>query len=370
MRFFDPYDVWATPHVGQLKQFWYRGSHVAGVLLSFLYILDWMAPHFFRRCMKVQPAYFPHVESMLFCLSDNKNSRSFIIDNLKSTCSPDGGWGLPFTWFSKNGTYAPSTSFVTNTPYVMEALLCLANNKEAQDDALDMFYGTWRFLESLNKTLMTSNQLALSYAPVKESRLVINANSYAALAFALHALHGKAEVREDARNKVLRLLNWVVAQQETDGRWWYYADREPGNFIDCFHSCFVVKNLVKVKRLLPEYCTVVDGAVIRGWQFIRDRFYDPQAGLCRRFVVRSHHDSYRWDLYDQAEYLGLLLDFNMLEDASTFAKRVEQRFKLDQDWYCRIDIFGQRWGRNFIRWGIAPFLFHLDRLKCAVKVDQ
>jgi len=69
------------------------------------------------------------------------------------------------------------------------------------------------------------------------------------------------------------------------------------------------------------------------------------------------------DLYDQAEYLGLLVDYGLFDEASEFAERVEKKFRKGEHWYCRIDIFGRRWGKDFLRWGIVPFWYHQARLK-------
>jgi hypothetical protein len=249
----------------------------------------------------------------------------------------------------------------------MEALLALAKVNSVQDEAMQMFHGTWAFLQSLRVMYEDENSLALSYAPVDEPRIVVNANAYAAFAYALHAIHGNKEVREEAKKKVPRLVRWVAGQQEKDGSWFYYADKKPCNFIDCFHSCFVVKNLLKVKWLIPEVSEVVMPIVKRGWAYIRSELYDSKPGLCRRFAKRARRDPFRWDFYDQAEYLGLLVDFGLLEEAREFRQRVESRFCKGKHWYCRIDIFGRRWGKDFLRWGIVPFWYHKARLVRAIR---
>lgn len=74
------------------------------------------------------------------------------------------------------------------------------------------------------------------------------------------------------------MKRWVVRQQQADGSWFYYADQEPGNFIDCFHSCFVVKNLLKVKRLVPEVDEIAMSAIERERAYIRDELYDGKCG--------------------------------------------------------------------------------------------
>ena len=209
----------------------------------------------------------------------------------------------------------------------------------------------------------SSKELALSYAPVSEPRIVVNANTYAAFAYSLHAVYGKNEVRQKAFDKSLQLIRWVVRQQRQDGSWMYYADQKSGNFIDCFHSCFVIKNLLKVINLIPESEKLLKHSVEQGTSYIRNTFYENNQGLCRRFALRDIKDPFKYDMYDQAEYLGLLVDFGLWDEARALKNHVESKFKKGNDWYCRIDIFGRRWGKNFLRWGIVPFWYHRSRLE-------
>ncbi len=372
---FDPYDVWSSPYGVVIRRVYYSG-HVFGKLAAIaLALADWLTPGFSRRIIRAAKRSYPIVAAQRILMLDVENrltrelsgELASYLTALGTRCSQKQAWawGLGFPWMSKNGLYGPDVPFVTHTPYVMEALLVLSGRSAAFNQADEMFHGTWRFLESLLVMYEDQSLLALSYAPVEEPRSVVNANSYAAFAYALHAVHGRPEVQNKAREKAKKLINWVIRQQQKDGSWFYYADEKPGNFIDCFHSCFVVKNLIKVSRLVPEFAGPIDAAVDNGWQFIEENFHDSRAGLCRRFMVHAQRDPYRWDLYDQAEYLGLLVDFGEMECAERFVRQVEDNFRSGENWFCRIDIFGRRWGKNFIRWGIAPFLYHRARWKKA-----
>ena len=57
------------------------------------------------------------------------------------------------------------------------------------------------------------------------------------------------------------------------------------------------------------------------------------------------------------------MDFRLYDEAELFVSQVETIFKKNNDWYCRIDFFGRRWGKQFLRWGIIPFLYHKNRLQ-------
>lgn len=370
---YDPYDLWATKVGVKIRQKYYSGDIEGKLGAVALSVFDWLLPDVSRKIINSQPRIYPIVLGLetlrLECGGELDeviaNKLTTLIASLATDSTGKSGWswGLGFPWMSKNGLYPPAIPFVTHTPYVMEALLALAKKATVTKSSIEMFHGTWPFLESLKVMHLNGNKLALSYAPVEEPRIVINANAYAAFAYALHAVHGRSDVRGKAKDNAIRLVRWVANQQQQDGSWFYYADQNAGNFIDCFHSCFVVKNLLKVARLLPEISQIVDNTIASGWSFIQTAFYDRKVGLCRRFAKRDIRDPFRWDLYDQAEYLGLLLDFETKEEALLFSRIVEERFSSGKQWYCRIDKFGHRWGKGFLRWGIMPFYYYQERLQ-------
>ena len=383
----DPFDLWATPLGVAIRERFYAGKFSGKAGAVAMGLAEWWLPTVSRFVFGTPQRIYAQcvaLEILTGELTQNPSdgetpcaepsrTRSETLEILSSLAVarglPDGaaGWGHGFPWMSKNGLYAPDTPLVTTTPYVMEALLVLAKDDACHEPSMALFHATWGFLEALRVMARDGDQLALSYAPKQEPRIVVNANAYAALAYALHAVNGVPDIRGSARNKAAGIVRWIVARQEPDGRWFYYADDLPGNFIDGFHTGFVLKNLRKTAALLPELSALLQEPLARGWAFLRERFYDGQAGLCRRFIVRDIRDPYRWDLYDQAEYLGQLVDLGQWDEAGRFRDGVRLRFRRGRDWYCRIDWLGRRWGRNFLRWGIAPFLHHSARLDAALR---
>ena len=373
LKTFDPYDIWQTNFGLRAKKLFYSGSLWGWIGATVISITDWLMPRSFRKLLRITPQHYP-ILSAHACLQSSYDtscgSSLSILKELRSQVVGQPGkvgWGLRLSWMSKNGLYGSDIAFVTHTPYVMEALLQIAKCDSSQREAMALFNSTWGFLESLLVMYETDDELALSYAPLAEPRIVVNANSYAAFAYALHAVHGLSRNSKIARDKAGRIAEWIAKEQSMSGGWWYYADQEQGNFIDCFHSCFIVKNLIKLRTLLPELADIVNKPIEDGWRFIHSEMYDDISGLCLRFAVRSHYDPYRWELYDQAEYLGLLVDFSLFEQAQEFSARVEKKFTKGGHWYCRIDFLGRKWGQNFLRWGIAPFLYHRARLTAAIQ---
>ncbi len=361
---YDPYDIWSIKFLGELKLN-YKNKISSKLFIYLIGIMELFFPIFLRKLLRLKKNNFPHVQAMLGIMNGASDDFDAISYYDKTHIDSNGGWGwgLPFKWYSKNGVYSEKTPYVTNTPYIMEHLLKLSLDEDKLKSEANMFYKTYLFVNSLKVMYENDNELCLSYAPVDEPLMVINANTYASFSFALHAIYGEESIRMEARAKSLKILCWVIKQQKGDGSWFYYAGYNEGNFIDCFHSCFVIKNLLKIKKLLKLNEPYLDNSINTGWEFIKKNFYDANKGLCKRFIERDIKDPFVWDLYDQAEYLGLLVDFGMYNEAELFVHQVEKKFKKNNIWYCRIDILGRRWGKQFLRWGIIPFLYQKNRLK-------
>lgn len=363
----DPYDLWACRPGLWVRRKFYDGALLGKIGAVGLAVVDWLVPATARRLFGCHGRVYPiTVAQMILMNPDVDAGRA--LKGLRACAVPDRdryglAWGLGFPWMSKNGLYPPEMPFVTHTPYAMEALIRLQEaGGEIGAAAHQDFLATWQFLESLHVMADSADELALSYAPVSEPRIVINANAYACFAYALHGVY-QPDVADYAFGRARRLARFVVGQQAQDGAWQYYADSEPGNFIDCFHSCFVIKNLGKAAALDHEIGAILGDTLIHARQYINRNFYDERVGLVRRFTERDIKDPYVWDLYDQAEYLGVLIDAGDLERAADLADSAVDRFYRSGHWYCRTDFFGRRWGRDFARWGIVPFLYQYERLR-------
>lgn len=379
----DPYDLWATLPGIYLRRQYYRGGWTRQGGAVAMGLLDWLRPEWSRERFEATGSAHPITLGHLVLLrtlrrggdpGPTEDAAADLDALARSAVQPWASrgrwaWGLGFPWASRHGNYAASMPLVTHTPYVMEALLALARVPEVQPRAMEMFHGTWAFLQSLQEQERSEKpsekRLALSYGPAVESRVVINANAYAAYAHALHAIHGRAKRRSIAAERAEALVHWVVAQQRPSGRWPYYADREPGNFTDGFHTCFVLKNLRKTARLLPGLQAPTAEVIDKGWSFVGHALMDPERGLCQRFVDRPFNGPFRWDLYDQAEVLGVHVDREEWTRAAALIERTEEMFRVGDDWYCRIDVFNRPWGRGHLRWGIVPWWYQRERFRAS-----
>ena len=122
---------------------------------------------------------------------DKQKSLSFVKQHLNCLVNHTSkgysgyAWGMNNEWVSKNGTYPATMPYITNTPYALEAFIKfrkLSNTNEHDE----LIKSVFNFIEhDLKIQLETAEQLALSYAPIHEPRIVINANSYAMYTYAL-----------------------------------------------------------------------------------------------------------------------------------------------------------------------------------------
>ena len=363
---YDPYDLWMTRIGVRARDAFYRGNLIGKLACVFIAVVDWLFPILSRKLLGAKKRAYP-ITVAQWILSDQTEDSKTALEELMSVAVPNreqygNAWGLGFPWMSKNGLYDQNLPFITHTPYAMEALLMLCNEPQVASEAHAEFCKTWPLLQALHVMHDEAEQLALSYAPVEEPRIVINANAYAAYAFSLHARFGAADNQAQAKVNALRLANWVISQQQENGSWFYYADNEPGNFIDGFHSCFVLKNLLKAGELIPEIKTLCESAINNGVEYLESEFYSHKEGLLKRFSVRDIKDPFIWDIYDQAEYIGLLALLGRIDDAEEHCRNTKAVFFRNGHWYARKDFFGRLWGKDFLRWGIYPLIHSLHLL--------
>src|SRR5208283_1232845 len=100
-----------------------------------------------------------------------------------------------------------------------------------------------------------------------------------------------------------RNLNFVLESQNADGSWNYASDGKR-DFVDHFHTCFVLKALAKIEALTGHaQCTK---AIERGISYYTRNLFDKQ-GTPRPFSRAPRLTVYRRELYDYAECINLAI---------------------------------------------------------------
>lgn len=208
-------------------------------------------------------------------------------------------WGYPFNWVTLRGTIEKGTPLITTVPYIYEAFRQVWEIDKAEE---------WRqIMESIAEHALldykdfktSASASTCSYTPdPAQSVAVVNANAYRAFLLTSAA----NDFAEEKYWKVAeRNLNFVLESQNEDGSW-YYAKDGKRNFIDHFHTCFVLKALAKVEALTGHPgCTK---AIDRGIEYYSKNLFD-EVGSPRPFSSRPRMTVYRRELYDYAECINL-----------------------------------------------------------------
>jgi hypothetical protein len=224
------------------------------------------------------------------------------LEILKQTRCPDYErycWGYPFDWETRHGTMRADTPLITTVPYVYEAfrqVYRLDGNPEWQ--AIMRSIADHGLLD-YHDYETSPDASSCSYNPYpNEPGGVINASAYRAF---LLTQAGIDFADENYRTTALRNLNFVIHSQNRDGSWFYSVDGER-DFVDHFHTCFVLKALTKIESLTgnPD-CT---RAIERGVDYYVKNLFDDE-GLPKPFSRRPRMTVYRNELYDYAECLNV-----------------------------------------------------------------
>lgn len=208
-------------------------------------------------------------------------------------------WGYPFDWVWRGGVLEKDTPLVTTTPYVYEAFLQL-NEIEPRDDWKRILESIVRHVRNDIKDFRTSEAgSSCSYSPFGEGG-VINAAAYRAflLTSASQVLNEESHWKVAERN-----LNFVLETQNADGSWFYAVDGVR-DFVDHFHTCFVIKAVAKIYTLTGHQgCKeALDKAV----DYYLNNLFDAE-GMPKPFSKAPRLTVYRSELYDCAECINLCL---------------------------------------------------------------
>ncbi len=224
------------------------------------------------------------------------------LEVLKTTRCPsfkNYAWGYPFHWETRRGTIAMGTPLITTVPYVYEAFQQVyeidrdAKWLEIMRSIAEHAARDYRDFETSKKASSTA------YFPIPEDPGgVINASAYRAFMLTRAAI----DVGDNGYTKIAeRNLNFVFETQNANGSWFYSTDGDR-DFVDHFHTCFVLKALAKIEELTGDArCHEV---IDRGLEYYVKHLFDEQ-GLPAPFSKAPRMTVYRHELYDYAECINL-----------------------------------------------------------------
>ena len=365
---FDPYDIWKIK-LGEITKRFYNFNKFLGIIPAIiLTCFDFFINNKLRLFYKKQEYPVVRAFAAMSLLNQYKceiNENLLLniekhLDWLKNNYSKGYSgycWGINFIHVVSNKVnYPKDQPFSTITPYVLEAFL---NYKEITNDNCydDVIHKIFLFFENDIKIIEeTEDYLITSYGTFKD-RIVINAISYTLYSYSLF-LNIYKDKDGYIKNKIIKLYNYIRENQKENGSWLYSPEGD--SFIDCFHSCFILKNLIKASAFID--LKEVDVVIEKGYGYIEENFYNIKYGLYKRFTKSNKPSIIKFDLYDNAEMLNLLLLLNKYDLALELKNNIEKVFIKGEDIYSVIDLFGNKKNKNTLRWAVMPYLYSISKM--------
>jgi hypothetical protein len=314
-----------------------------------------------------------HLQRAIHFLEELKNSRSPGFEEYS--------WGYPYDWVTRNGTIKEQTPLITTTPYCYEAFLQVAELLESEvgdqksEVRSDLLVEYRQILESIAKHAAndikdfpaSENASSCSYTPYDEGG-VINAAAYRAF---LLTSASQVFSNDDYWEIAERNLNFVLENQNPDGSWFYAVDGVR-DFVDHYHTCFVMKALAKIHHLTGHEATL--RALRKGVNYYLENLF-AEDGLPKPFSKAPRLTVYKRELYDCAECINfcLLLRNRFSELESTLETVVRGILK---DWIKPDGSFRSRrlhlgWDNvPMHRWGQAQMFRALAFFLCEKTLTQ
>jgi hypothetical protein len=391
---YDPYDISGTRY-GRWARSLYYEKHPLGIAATApLILMEVLCP--WLRGLFVQKERFATADAQLALafLNLHQAGQAQTVDNhgdvpsalsyleeakalahelLKQSIPSYSGhcWGYPFDWQHAHGLMPKGTPHITATPYCYEVFTRLFD-LTGEEHCLEVARSVARFVfHDLNDTPTGPDAAASSYTPHDASK-VVNASAYRA--FVLFDAARRFE-QEAYRAKAWRNLQFILQSQRPDGSWLYAVGDPQQAFIDHFHTCFVLKNLVKIKRHLQSQ--EVERAIRNGYSYYRTALFDADDNP-RTYAIAPRLEIVRLEMYNVAEAitLGTLLRSDIPEAftlAQGLATRLVRQYQLPAGhWMTRVYRGGLAHKVPFLRWPQAQLFYAVTTLLASLEggVDQ
>jgi hypothetical protein len=208
-------------------------------------------------------------------------------------------WGYPFDWVTRTGTIRAGTPLITTVGYPYEAFRQVYKIDKDERWRQAMQSTAQHALRDYRDREAGPGAATCTYTPSPDDAAgVVNAAAYRA------ALLTKAtlDFSDPEYGRVAeRNLNFVLASQNADGSWYYAMDGQR-DFVDHFHTCFVLKALAAIETITGgRRCTE---AIERGVDYYVKHLFDADR-LPTPFARAPRLTVYRRELYDYAECINL-----------------------------------------------------------------
>jgi hypothetical protein len=365
---YDPYDIWKTKTGVNIKKLYFKNKFFGFLPATFLTLTDFYLVNKSRFLLKSQE--YPIVRAQagislinLYLKTSNKEYLDFArkhLDWLLLNYSKNYSglcWGTGFKIVINSKTvYDENSPFTTNTPYILEffhAFYKITQEQTIRNSILSIY----NFYEKDIIILKETDELMITSYGTFADRIVTNSVSYTMFAYSI--FYQYMDNKPYIESKIKKLYNFICSVQQIDGSW-IYAPYDENSFIDCFHSCFILKNLIKTSQVisLDNSNYIID----KGYSRIRESFYCKKTGLFNRFISQNKPSIVKYDLYDNSEVLNVAILLNDVKTINSLTDSIFINFIRENDIFSLIDLFGVRKNKNTLRWAVMPYLMTISKL--------
>jgi len=307
---FDHQSYFAGPIGGWAKRLYYRKPSLGMLAVAPMIFSEAFVPsarRFFWKKLRFPIADAHYAMGFAYLYQSSKIEKYYenavhFLDELINSRSPgyeNYCWGYPFNWVTRNGTYPANTPFITSTPYMYEAFAAVYQIDKAQRWLDAMHSIAEHALHDIRDFPTGPDAASCAYSPLAgETGGVINASAYRALLLnSAFRDFNEPKYRETAGKN----LNFVISSQQDNGAW-YYAMDDVRDFVDHYHTCFVLKALVKTQLMTgDDRC---DESIKRGVAYYAENLFDDDY-LPKPFSKPPRLTVYKRELYDYAECINI-----------------------------------------------------------------
>ena len=307
----DQQSFFAGPIGGRAKSLYYRHRLLGTLAVAPMVLCEAVVPS--ARRLFHEPIRFPIADAhyaMGFTFlhqatGDHAHLKKavYFLNALKaSRCRQFNGdcWGYPFDWVTRGGTMRRQTPLITSTPYAYEAFLQVFES-DRRHEWLDVLESVARHVcVDIKDFRVSETASACGYTPDDTRGGVVNAAAYRAF---LLTSASRVLAKDEYWRIAERNLAFVLENQNSDGSWPYAVD-STRDFVDHFHTCFVMKALAKIHSLTGHQACLE--ALSRGVKYYLENLFDAD-GLPRPFAKAPRLTVYKRELYDCAESINLCL---------------------------------------------------------------
>ncbi len=282
-------------------------------------------------------------------------------------------WGHHFNWQSSIFYIPKGIPTVVNTSFITQAFLD-AYDITREKNYLSVARDACNFvLNDLNRTsikscnnFITNNPITdsfcFSYSPLDRT-CVHNANMLAAELLARVYAYTNEQILLDAAR---RAATFTLEHQNKDGSW-YYGTGPREQYIDNFHTGFVLVSLYHVLQNIKDTQDKrMTTALFKGFQYYKDSFFET-SGAPRYF----RESRYPLDLHCSAQGIITLLTFKQYDRMSRRYADIIAEWATENMWDDRRGYFyfqkHKRYTNKipYLRWPNAWMYLALARLRSA-----